>query len=129
MAKYVGKIFRVANPKLKIRGNETHFVHVVWYNPRNKLFKCRVITSLEDAYPKTSVDRRILNKSCRTYNKENETHCVLNARKYRWLRRGKVEAIPTEQTENFGVWSGYSKTVYLNKDDLINPTKLKIRKE
>lgn len=33
MAKYVGKIFKVNNRDLNIKGNSSHFVEVKWFNP------------------------------------------------------------------------------------------------
>ena len=48
MAKYVGKVFRVDNKTLKLKGRSAHYVHVKWYNPFTRMFKCRVLTSLEN---------------------------------------------------------------------------------
>ena len=47
MAKYVGKIFKLNNAALKVKGTGTHYVHVQWYNPFKRLFYCRIITALE----------------------------------------------------------------------------------
>ena len=53
-----------------------------------------------------------------SYNKETEKHCVLNSGKYKKLRRGNIEPIPINKTENFNTWSGFSKSIYLKKTDL-----------
>ena len=56
MAKFVGKIFKVSNNKIGIRNDGAHNVHVVWYNPFKRKFRCKVITSLESAAQKTRSD-------------------------------------------------------------------------
>ena len=48
MPKYVGKIFKVDNRTLKLKGSSTHYVHVKLYNPFTRKFKCRIVTSLEN---------------------------------------------------------------------------------
>ena len=77
MAKYVGKIFKVNNQKLNIRGKGYHFVHVKWFNPVTRKFRCRVITSLEDEHAKSNIEKDVLNYSCRYFNRKTQKHCVL----------------------------------------------------
>lgn len=130
MAKYVGKIFKVSNPKLKIHGNDIHHVSVKWYNPFTHMFKCRVITSLEDKVSQPELKGDTAKVACATYDAKTKTHSVLNKRKYKQLRNGSIEPIPINKCENFDVWSGFSKTVYLSKKDLKlnNVSKMKIKK-
>lgn len=128
MAKFVGKIFRVSNSKLKIHGNDIHHVKVKWYNPFNHKFKCRVITSLEERVDKTALNGETAKVACSVYNTKTKTHCLLSKTKYKQLRNGKIEPIPITECENFDVWSGYSKTVYLTKKDLKRKSNMKIKK-
>lgn len=129
MAKFVGKIFRVSNSKLKLHGNDIHYVDVKWYNPFNHKFKCRVITSLEERLGKTELSSEQAKIACSVYDTKTQTHCVMKKNKYIQMRNGKIEPIPITQCENFDVWSGYSKTIYLTKKDLKKKSKLKIKKQ
>lgn len=129
MAKYVGKIFKVNNKDLNIKGNGSHFVEVKWFNPFNKKFKCNVITSLEDEYPKSNINKDVLRYNCRYFNKETQKHCVLNNDKYRKMRFGVIKPIPFNKTENFNVWSAYAESVTLHKSKLKYLTNKKIRKD
>ena len=70
MAKYVGKIFRVNNKTLRIKGSGSHFVHVKWYNPFTHKFRCYVITSLEEKKVLSPGERN--NLHIMAYHKENE---------------------------------------------------------
>lgn len=129
MAKFVGKIFRVSNSTLKLHGNDTHYVSVKWYNPFNHKFKCRVITSLEKRVDKTALSGEAAKVACSVYDAKTKTHFLLGKNKYKQIRNGTIEPIPITQCENFEVWSGYSKTVYLTKNDLKNKANLKIKKQ
>ena len=130
MAKYVGKIFRINNSKLKIRGNDVHYIHVKWFNPFSRKFKCRVITSLEDMKHKTTVNKSYLEKVYSSYNNERESFCILNKKKYKKLRNGYIEPIPLDRCVNFDVWAGFTKTVNLSRSDLIkgDETEMSIKK-
>ncbi len=128
MAKYVGKIFRVNNKELNIKGNGSHFVEVKWFNPFTRKFNCRVITSLEDVHEKSNIDKDVLKYTCRYFNKKTQKHCVLNNNKYRKMRFGVITPIPFNKTENFDVWSAYDKNIVLHKSKLKNLTNKKIRK-
>ncbi len=130
MAKYVGKIFKVPNSKLKIHGNDIHYVSVKWYNPFTHMFKCRVITSLEDKVSLSSLKGETAKIACISYDPKTKTNLLLNKRKYKQLRNGSIEPIPINKCENFDVWSGFAKTIYLSKKDLKlnNKRNMKIKK-
>lgn len=109
MAKYVGKIFEVNNAALGLRGNKTHKVHVQWYNPFKRIFRCKVITTLED---KTK-DLSSLRDSRRTntyITKRGEEFYLFDKGKYERLRKGEIVPIPMSKTEGFVLWSGYEHT-------------------
>jgi hypothetical protein len=110
MAKYVGKIFRVDDKKLKIHGNGSHYVHVKWYNPFTRKFRCRVITSLEDQKYIPKSERHNVLSSNSYYQIDKNTYNIFNRRKYRKLRSGDIEPIPTRKMKGFKVWSGYFDT-------------------
>ncbi len=131
MAKYVGKIFKVPNKELKLHGRDIHHVHVQWYNPHNHMFKCRVITSLEEAVPLGALPKEPKKLICSTYDSQTGEHAVLTKTKYKQLRNGGIEPIPINQCENFKTWSGFSKTVYLSKSDLKlkNKSNMQIKKQ
>ena len=106
MAKYVGKIFRVNNKILRIKGSGSHFVHVKWYNPFTHKFRCHIITSLEEKKVLTRDKRN--NLHIMSYHKENEnTYCIFNRKKYEDLRSGKITPIPVSCANGLTVWSGY----------------------
>lgn len=107
MAKYVGKIFRVNNAALNIKRRGTHYVHVKWYNPFTRKFRCKVITSLEDKKILSDEEKRILSST--PYHKERDnTYNLFSKRKYSKLRNGEIQSIPVQKTKGFNVWSGYS---------------------
>jgi len=85
MAKYVGKIFRVSNKALKIKGKGTHYVHVKWYNPFTRKFRCKVITSLEEEKKLTNRNREIL-KTSPFHKKSEKVFTVFSRNKYEKLR-------------------------------------------
>lgn len=109
MAKYVGKIFRVSNKALKIKGKGTHYVHVKWYNPFTRKFRCNVITSLEDKRDLPKEKRH--NLHVMTFHKEDErTYHLFSRDKYEDLRNGQIVPIPVHKSKGFKVWSGYKET-------------------
>ena len=109
MAKYVGKIFRVNNTALHIKRRGTHYVHVKWYNPFTRKFRCKVITSLEDKKTLSDKEKRVLSST--PYHKEKDnTYNLFSKRKYTKLRNGEIQPIPIQKTKGFAVWSGYSGT-------------------
>ena len=114
MAKYVGKIFKVNNQKLNIRGKGYHFVHVKWYNPVTRKFRCRVITSLEKEQKLVGSEREIL-KNTPYFSKRDDTFALFSKSKYKKLREGKIEPIPTTKTQGFDVWGGYYETRFLSR--------------
>ena len=109
MAKYVGKIFKVSNAALHIKGNGTHYVHVKWYNPFTHKFRCNVITSLEQTTTLIGEERSILNTTP-FHKKEENVYALFSRHKYNKLRSGKITPIPITKTEGFEVWSGYQET-------------------
>ncbi|MBQ8229683.1 MAG: hypothetical protein IJZ32_03195 [Clostridia bacterium] len=107
MAKYVGKIFRVNNTALNIKRRGTHYVHVTWYNPFTRKFRCKVITSLEDKKVLSEDEKRVLSST--PYHKEKDnTYNLFSKRKYSKLRNGDIQPISAQKTKGFEVWSGYS---------------------
>lgn len=118
MAKYVGKIFKVSNNKLKIKGNDAHYVHVKWYNPFSKKFKCKVITSLEDKVVLNDDNRKNLHNAIGYYDKRSNSFSFFDKKKYTKLRNGEITPLPISKLTGFDVWSGYSGTKYLKKEDL-----------
>ena len=115
MAKYVGKIFKVNNTALNIKRHGTHYVHVKWYNPFTRKFRCKVITSLEKEQKLSVEERRVL-QTTPFLKKEEGTYLLFSKNKYNKLRNGKIVPIPATKTEGFGVWSGYQDTrdVHIN---------------
>ena len=113
MAKYVGKIFKVDNAKLKIHGKEAHYVHVKWYNPFTKRFKCKVITSLENRHFIQDGNKRILGTAPFTQSSEGYYN-IFNKKKYERLRKGDIVPIPVSKTKGFNVWTGYEETKNLH---------------
>ena len=118
MAKYVGKIFKVSNNKLNIRNGGVHFVHVKWYNPFTRKFKCKVITSLDKkkTIPANKRGKAFAGKIVTKI--KNDDFVVFSKSEYDKIRTGEVEPIPVTQTENLDNWSGYSSEVYLSRQDL-----------
>lgn len=118
MAKYVGKIFKVDNKKLGLRKSRTHFVYVQWFDPKNKNFKCRVISSLETEryFEKDDPHRFEINGSLHHKNDEN-SFCFFKDDHYERLRNGDIEPIPMGDLENATHWYGFTKTVTLDKND------------
>lgn len=109
MAKYVGKIFKVDNAKLKIRGNEAHYVHVKWYNPLTKRFKCKVITSLENKHVIKDGNKRILGTTP-YIQADNGVYNIFDKKKYKKLRNGDIVPIPVSKARGFDIWTGYEET-------------------
>ena len=115
MAKYVGKIFKVNNTALHIKRRGTHYVHVKWYNPFTRQFRCNVITSLEDKKVLSDNEKKIL--STTPYHKEkDDMYNLFSKRKYTKLRNGEIKPIPVQKTKGFDVWSGYQemRDVHIN---------------
>ena len=114
MAKYVGKIFKISNSKLRVQGKGHHFVQVKWYNPFTRKFRCRIISSLENNRKLVGRERKVLN-SIPHYNKGSNVYALFNKKKYRYLREGKIEPIPVSKTKGFDVWGGYFETRFLSR--------------
>ena len=115
MAKYVGKIFKVNNAALKIKRNGAHYVHVTWFNPFTKRFRCKVITSLEDKFDLKDKNKRILGAG--PFHKvSDDIYCVFSKGKYERLRAGKISPISVSKTKGFNIWIGYEdvKTVHIS---------------
>ena len=113
MAKYVGKIFKVNNAALKIKRNGAHYVHVQWFNPFTKRFRCKIITTLEDKRELRGDDKRVLGKG--PFHYENgDVYSVFSKGKYERLRNGDIVPIPISKTKGFGVWTGYEHTRYIH---------------
>ncbi|MCM1043509.1 MAG: hypothetical protein NC548_43760 [Lachnospiraceae bacterium] len=125
MAKYVGKIFKASNDKLHIRGNGAHYVHVKWYNPFTRKFKCKVLTSLDKkkSIPITQRDKAFVGKIVTKLS--GDDFVVFSKSEYDKIRKGEVEPIPVSQTENLDNWTGYSSEVYLMRKDLKQTSKTK----
>ena len=111
MAKYVGKVFKVNNKALKLKGSSAHYVYVKWYNPFTRVFKCRVITSLEKRIF-LGENKRALGST--PYHKnEDGSYSLFEKQKYSKIRSGKIEPILVSRTKGFDVWHGYEGTRYL----------------
>lgn len=125
MAKYVGKIFRVSNTKLGLRGNSTHYVYVQWYDMKNKDFKCRVLTSLEKEkkFSKNDPGKFILWKSL-FHRNTDDTFCIFKKQDYELIRNGEIEPIPMNKLENASHWHGFMKEVKLDKSDFKSENKI-----
>lgn len=118
MAKYSGKIFRVANKFLKIKKSGTHYVSVGKYNPKTKSFTCNIITSLENTVqvPKKYRQAYLQNNA---YHKEDEgTFLVFKKTKYNELRTGKLTPIPVDDFKGATVWSAFSETKEVKLEDM-----------
>ena len=119
MAKFVGKIFKVANNKLGIRTSGAHNVHVVWYNPFKRKFRCKVITSLETEKELKGKQYKELKRT--PYIKKRgtkNTFYLFKLNKYAKVRNGALTPIPVTKTSGLPLWSAYSETVELNVNDL-----------
>lgn len=125
MAKYVGKIFKASNEKLNIRWAGSHYVHVKWYNPFTRKFKCKIITSLEKNQSVPPSKRSAFFAGKIASKTKNGDFTVFSKSEYDKLRKGLVEPIPIGQTKNFDNWSGYYSDVYLSRKDLKSTTKTK----
>ena len=119
MAKYVGKIFKVANNKLGIRNNGAHNVHVTWYNPLKRKFRCKVITSLESEETLIGKQRKKLDRTpyVRKVGTKDDFY-LFKRSKYRSLRNGTLTPIPTTKVDGLSHWSAYGNTVDLTVNDL-----------
>ena len=116
MAKYVGKIFQVSNRILGLRGNRCHYVHVTWFNPKTKKFRCRIITSLEDVSVLSKSERKVLQTT--PFIKSNETFFLFKKKKYKDLREGHVAPIPVGRTQGFDGWIGYTRSLDIERNHL-----------
>ncbi len=129
MAKFVGKIFRISDKNLRIHGSGSHYVHVTWYNPFKRMFRCKVLTSLEDK--KELVGRDIKQAQKTAYVKgDGDTFYLFKKRKYKLLREGKIQPVPAQNLEGFEVWSGYMESrdlhiSVLKKSKVQNKMKIK----
>ena len=106
MAKYVRKIFKVNNAALKLKRDGAHYVHVKWFNPFTKRFRCRVITSLENKRELKGDDKRMLG-SGPFHRVSGDIYNTFNKGKYERLREGHITPIPVSKSESFGLWIGY----------------------
>ena len=107
MAKYVGKVFKLPDRKLGIKGNGAHMVKITWYNPFKRVFHGRVITSLENRETISESEKK--NLHLRTFHKESDsTYLFMNRSKYEKLRNGQIIPIPVHKASGLSVWSGYS---------------------
>ena len=111
MAKYVGKIFKIDNKTLKLKGGRTHYVHVKWYNPFTRKFKCKIVTSLENR--KFLGDNKSVLGSTPYQRNEDGSYSLFEKQKYSKIRSGKIEPISVLKTKGFGFWHGYEGTRYL----------------
>lgn len=119
MAKYVGKVFKVSNNKLGIRNSGAHNVHVTWYNPLKRKFRCKVITSLESEETLVGKQRKKLNRT--PYVKKpgtDDDYYLFKRGKYRSIRNGNLTPIPITKVDGLSHWSAYSDTVELTINDL-----------
>lgn len=126
MAKYVGKIFKIPNSVLKIKGTDIHYVQVKWYNPFTKKFKCNIITSLEDKVKLNEENKIGLHNSIGYYDKRSNTFSFFDKKKYLKMRNGDITPIPINKLVGFPVWSGFSGSLYLNINDLKGNQKNKL---
>ena len=99
MAKYVGKIFQVANRHLGIKKQGCHYVHVTWYNPFSRKFRCKVITSLEDKHVLSKTERKILGTT--PFYLSDRTYYLFRKKLYPDIREGNITPIPVPKTEGF----------------------------
>lgn len=121
MAKYVGKIFRSNNNLLGIHKAGSHFVHVKWYNPFKRHFYCKVLTSLsENVTANTDKEKRNLLKGKIVYKLADTKYQIIDRKNITLIKEGNVEPISQSRLINFKNWTGYSKNVILNKNDLIS---------
>ena len=116
MAKYVGKIFKVNNTHLNIKGGGTHLIHVKKYDPSKKLFYCKIITSLEKK--RSSQESMGDLRKVPHYKSRSGDLFVFSKSKYGRLRKGEITAIPVTQTKGFDYWHGYEGSAMLSKTAL-----------
>ena len=119
MAKFIGKIFKVPNSKLGIRTSGAHNVHVVWYNPFKRKFRCKVLTSLEKEKELSGKEYNELKRT--PYVKKRgtkSTFSLFKLNKYAKVRNGTLTPIPVTKTSGLPLWSAYSETVELGVNDL-----------
>ena len=129
MAKYVGKVFKIPDRQLGIRGNGAHMVKITWFNPFKKLFHGRVITSLEERKFLKKEDKKYLH--LQNYHKESEdVFLIMKRSKYEKLRNGNIVPIPVTKVNGLSVWSGYSenKKIHISKIKNRRPEKIQIKK-
>ena len=106
MAKYVGKVVQLPNSILKLQGSGTHYVHVKWFDPKSKLFHCKVITSLEERVV-FSKGKKKMGKSPYFREKGSPVVNVFLRGKYEEVRKGLIDPIPIGKTSGFDGWVGY----------------------
>ena len=131
MAKYVGNIFKLPNSITKVQGKGNHFVHVTWFNPKTKLFRCRIITSLEEKRTLGDIVAEGINTKKYPHQKgKGNIFYVFDKSKYRRIREGKIVPIPMSQTKGFDYFHGYEGTIDLHFSVLKKHkvTSLKIKK-
>lgn len=119
MAKYVGKVFKVPNNKLGIRNKGAHYVHVTWYNPFKRNFRCKTITSLETEKELSGAQYKELRRT--PYIKKTgtkNTFFLFKRNKYAGLRKGTLTPISTDKVDGLEHWSAYQNTVELTARDL-----------
>ena len=129
MAKYVGKIFKIPDKHLRLRGNGAHMVKITWYNPLKRIFYGRVITSLEERKVLTKEDKKFLH--LQTYHREqDDVFLLLKRNKYEKIRNGNITPIPVTKAKGLSVWSGFSerKKIHISKLKNLHPEKVVIEK-
>ena len=107
MAQYVGKVFKIKNSSLGIKGSGTHDVHVTWFNPKTKKFSCKILTSLERVEPKEKLSKR---KNTIVRKVEGDKFFVFERQKYVKLREGKIVPIPVGKVKGTTDWMGYEES-------------------
>lgn len=128
MAKYVGKVFKVPNSRLGIRNNGAHYVHVTWYNPFKRKFRCKTITSLETEKTLEGKQYKELRKTLHVKKVgSRNTYYIFKNDKYKKVRNGYLQPIPVTKTNGLPLWSAYSSTVELNLSDLKKGKKTDIK--
>lgn len=128
MAKYVGKVFKVPNNRLGIRSKGAHYVHVTWYNPFKRKFRCKTITSLEVEKSLEGKQYKELRRTpyVKKQGSKNTFH-LFKREKYPSIRDGRLTPIPVSKTSGLPLWSAYNSTVELNITDLKKGKKTDIK--
>jgi len=129
MAKFVGKVFRIPDRYLGIKGHGTHYVKISWFDPREKIFHGKIITSLEEHLPKSSMTPNDFRyRSHKRIN--NDLFAVVNNKKITDMRDGKIVPIPVSNAKGLERWSGYSGERLFDRTFLSRfiPTDIQIKK-